>query len=190
MMRRISFFALLMIMERSSLAQQISVQQPVVATTSVNTTVTVPDRGSAVLGGVSSAQSGRVAYGPLRSGSSSGLSRQATSISANVFIHDLQAMDEALLNSAPQNSSLGRPLPGTVLSHRSSSEPSTNSVATAGENARKYELLARKSEVAGKDKIAKLHWQTAARYGSRAAATRLTELGQPTAVPEVQTVAR
>ena len=51
-------------------AQQIAVQQPVVSTNSVRTTVSVPDRGSALLGGVGSAQSGRSSYGPLRSGSS------------------------------------------------------------------------------------------------------------------------
>ncbi len=93
-------FALLFGSSGPLLAQQV-IQQPVVSTTGVRTTVSVPDRGNAFLGGVSSAQSQRNRSGPFRSGSSLGFARQTTSISTGVYIHDLQAMDEAILNSAP-----------------------------------------------------------------------------------------
>src|SRR5580704_1752172 len=98
------------------------VQQPVVGTTSVNTTVSVPDRGTTFLGGVSSAQSGRSQYGPFRSGPSTGFTRQSTSMSVNVYIHDLHAMDEAILNSGPAPLESRRTSTGSGAS-RSAREP-------------------------------------------------------------------
>lgn len=85
---------------QTAFAQQITVQQPVIQNFSVRTSVSVPDRGAASLGGVSSAASSRSASGPFRSGSSVGLSRESSSASAHVFIHDLRAMDEAILAGA------------------------------------------------------------------------------------------
>lgn len=54
--------------------QQISVQQPILGTTGVSTSVVVPNGGRIFLGGVSSAQSGRTRYGFDQPGSSIGLS--------------------------------------------------------------------------------------------------------------------
>ena len=158
-------------------AQQ-AVQLPVISGTSVNTTVSVPDRGSTYLGGVSSALSGRSQYGPLRSGTSRGLSRQATSITTNVFIHDLQAMDEDLLNS---ESSQGKPSSNlnevvARLSRKQDSAPVKN--VSADDKAAKFEQLARRAEEAGKPGTARLHWQVAAKYGSKVAETRLAELSR------------
>jgi len=48
-------------------AQQVSVQQPQFEQFSVATTVSVPDGGSALLGGVGRAASGQVITGPFRS---------------------------------------------------------------------------------------------------------------------------
>ena len=180
--------ALILLPSQLAFAQQV-VQQPVVSVTSVTTTVSVPDRGSAFLGGVSSAQSGRSQYGPLRSGTSAGLSRQATSISTSVTIHDLQAMDEALLNSGPPNSDSGRPS-SRVLSDRFVTQ---NSEITPGvlpaEKAAKFEQLARKAHEAGKRGVAKLHWQVAAKYGSKLAETRLAELSQTPSPQSTRTAA-
>lgn len=151
-------------------AQQVAVQQPVVATNSVRTTVSVPDRGSALLGGVSSAQSARSSYGPLRSGSSIGLSRSASSMSTSVYIHDLHAMDEALLNSVPDS-----PAPSAIRGggSRQPAETARAEVASPAEKAMKFERLAQQAEAAGKSGVAKLHWQVAAKYGSRLANEKL-----------------
>ena len=152
---------------KAALAQQV-IQQPVVGVTSVNTSVSVPDRGQAYLGGVSSAQSGRSQYGPLRSGTATGLSRESTSISTSVYIHDLQAMDEALLNSAttprtdPRNNRF-------VRTHQAEPEPMVSALAKSA----KFEALAQMAEKAGKQNVAKLHWQMAAKYGSPLAAQKL-----------------
>ena len=174
-------FVILLLTCQSLSAQQ-TVQLPVVSSTSVNTTVSVPDRGSALLGGVSSAQSGRNQYGPIRPGTSTGLERRASSITAHVYIHDLQAMDEAILNSAPTRSS---PL-STSIGNRSNSlltrEPATVSDESSASKAVRFERLAKQAENAHKTGVAKLHWQAAAKYGSKIAETRLAELNQSASV--------
>ena len=151
-------------------AQQVAVQQPVVATNSVRTTVSVPDRGSALLGGVNSAQSAGSSYGPLRSGSSIGLSRSASSMSASVYIHDLRAMDEALLNSVPDS-----PSPSAIRggSRMPPAEAARVDASSPAEKALKFERLAKQAEAAGKSSVAKLHWQVAAKYGSKLAHEKL-----------------
>ena len=154
-------------------AQQATVQQPVVSTNSVRTSVSVPDRGSALLGGVSSAQSARSNYGPLRSGTSTGLSRSASSMSTSVYIHDLRAMDEALLNSVPDS-----PAPSAIRGgiRMLSVEADRLEVASPAEKAMKFERLAKQAEAAGKASVAKLHWQIAAKYGSKFANEKLAAM--------------
>jgi hypothetical protein len=78
-------------------AQSITVQQPVVQTFSVDTVVTVPDRGSALLGSMSGAGDFRSRSGFSPFGSSVGGYRNHSSANATVYIHDFAAMDEALL---------------------------------------------------------------------------------------------
>lgn len=94
--------------------QAVTVQQPSVGVFSVDTVVSVPDRGGAFLGGVRSAgwESSSAGFGPFRS---SAFSRFASgsSAEARVFIHDFEAMDAELLNrpaaasSAPAGRSAG-----------------------------------------------------------------------------------
>ncbi len=150
--------------------QQISVQQPVVRNISVGTTVSVPDRGSTFLGGVNSAESFRQSYGPLRTGTSRGYGLSGGSMSASVQIIDLQAMDEAILNSVPDST--------VSLAIRSRSVAADRAVANRhapppAEKAATFERLARQAESAGKTGVAKLHWQMAARHGSAQALEKL-----------------
>lgn len=85
-------------MTSGALAQgQVAVQQPVVGQVSVDTVVSVPDRGRLFLGGVSAAGAGRREYGPLPSGTATGRFSRDTALDVGVFIHDFEAMDEALL---------------------------------------------------------------------------------------------
>lgn len=84
----------------SALAQNQAVQQPVVRQLRIGTSVSVPDGGRAYLGGVSSGASGTKRFGgPLRSGTNSGREFSNSSMSVSVYIHDFEAMDEALLNA-------------------------------------------------------------------------------------------
>ena len=168
---------------------QITVQQPVVGVTSVNTTVSIPDRGTIYLGGVSSFQAGRSQYGPLRSGTSMGYSAQSSSMSASVYIHDLRAMDEAILNSVGRTSGGGEFNAG-VTGHRGQPNIASETTASPAEKRKKFEELALKSEAAGKANLAKLHWQMAARFGSSQAEKRLAELDSPTAAPRTKTISQ
>ena len=157
--------------------QQIAVQQPILGTTSVSTSVVVPNGGRAYLGGVSSAQSGRSRYGFYQPGSSIGLSRSSNSMSVGVTIIDLREMDEAILNSVPD-----RPQPTSHFARHAaaierssadrSQEPARETESTA-DRAAKFERLARKAEAEKRLGVAKLHWQMAAKYGSVIARERL-----------------
>lgn len=79
---------------------QITVQQPQVQVFGLDTSVSVPDRGGIYLGGVNQGAIGSQTYGPFWWGSSLGWSYSATNASAHVWIHDLQAMDRAILAEA------------------------------------------------------------------------------------------
>ena len=80
-------------------AQNLTVQQPVVGVFGVDTVVSVPDRGGAFLGGLNTGASGRNTAGPFRSGTSTGFSRSGSRVEASVYIHDFEAMDQALLQT-------------------------------------------------------------------------------------------
>jgi len=85
----------------SASAQQFTVQQPSLSSFSVGTTVSVPDRGRALMGGVSRAGSSRSTYGPLRSGTNTGVFAQHSGASAHVTIHDFAEMDRRALSASP-----------------------------------------------------------------------------------------
>lgn len=164
----------------SAFAQQVTVQQPVVESFSVGTSVSVPDRGSMRLGGVSSAASGRFRTGPIPAGSALGLSRQSSSASAQVFIHDIEAIDAALLGeSVPSRSSQLDPRLSSHLERRqakSRTAPSlTNQSAMASsvEIVEEAERLAELAEGRGKSNVARLHWQRAEKHGSTRAQQKL-----------------
>jgi hypothetical protein len=175
---RVFLGVILIVPTGSVLAQRITIQQPVIENFSVATTVSVPDRGSALLGSVSSAASGRTVAGPFRSGSSFGLSRQFSSASVHVYIHDFEAMDAALL-AVPRSISTSKLDPRIARRLHQRAAPSEKSERTAvGDEqvARQAEWLAEQAEGRGKFGVARLHWQRAARHGSVRATTRLAEM--------------
>lgn len=170
---------------QASFAQQ-AVQQPVVGVTSVITSVSVPDRGGAFLGGMSSAQSARSQYGPFPSGTSTGFTRQSSSMSAHVQIIDLQAMDQEILHSQATTTPrlTGQPRenrPRKAVEPNRIPEPAD--VVSAAAKVARHEELAQSAEAAGRMVVARLHWQTAAKYGSKIAENRLAELAQSSTVP-------
>jgi hypothetical protein len=157
-------------------AQRITVQQPVIENFSVATTVSVPDRGSALLGGVGSARSSRSQYGPFPSVSAIGLERQASTASVHAYIHDFEEMDAALLSAGPPSTSKLDPrIARRLREHGPSSERPVNDVLKAIDIAAEAERLAEQAEARGKPGVAKLHWQRAAKHGSTRAAQRLAE---------------
>jgi hypothetical protein len=88
-----------------SLQAQITIQQPVLERFSVNTTVVVPDSGGAYLGGLKRAGESRKEFGPLPSGTSTGLFREHAGVSVHVFIHDFAELDQLALGLSPSGSS-------------------------------------------------------------------------------------
>jgi hypothetical protein len=84
-----------------------SLQLPTYSFTTVATTVSVPDQGAAFLGGISRASDSRSEFGvpmlpfrPFRN-TAIGQSRSAMNMFATATIHDFDAMEAALLGSAP-----------------------------------------------------------------------------------------
>lgn len=81
-------------------AQQFTVQQPTISTFSGGTTVSVPDRGGAGLGGVGRGASSRSTYGPFPMNSNYGSSFEGSSASVHAWIHDLSELDRQALDAA------------------------------------------------------------------------------------------
>src|SRR5262245_24744208 len=79
--------------------QSITVQQPTFHMFGVSTTVLVPDRGAAYMGGINSSASGSSMFGPF--GRASGQMTDAGGVGVGVFVHDFAAMDRKLLSGAP-----------------------------------------------------------------------------------------
>jgi len=108
------------------LAQQpaTSVQLPTFSQFSTATTVSVPDGGSALLGGINRASDGRNEFGvpllpfrPFRN-SAIGSQRSTSSMRVTATIHDFEAMDEFLLSQPTEIRRLqGLQTPAAVLGH-------------------------------------------------------------------------
>jgi len=81
-------------------AQQVVVQQPAFQQFAAPTTVLVPDRGEAFLGGARGGFRARDVQGPIPLESVRAGGSGASSMSTRVFVHDLRALDEAILRGA------------------------------------------------------------------------------------------
>jgi len=81
-------------------AQQVVVQQPVFQQFAVPTTVLVPDRGGAFLGGTGGVGQGQAVYGPMPMSRGTATGRSSSSVQVRAYVHDFRAMDEALLGTA------------------------------------------------------------------------------------------
>ena len=94
-----------------------AVQLPTFGYNTVNTTVSVPDRGGVYMGGIKRSSSGRTESGaPLLPFKNRSIGNQtsATSFSSHVYIHDFEAMDEAALNAGAAAISNGAGGPAIV----------------------------------------------------------------------------
>ncbi|HUG19092.1 MAG TPA: hypothetical protein VMM56_08960, partial [Planctomycetaceae bacterium] len=96
-MDRFVTFAICLGVSTACADAQVVLQQPVVGVTGVQTVVSVPDGGSAFLGGVSRARDSRATYGFTPFGSSLGREVNRSRMDVRVTIHDFEAMDQWLL---------------------------------------------------------------------------------------------
>lgn len=169
-----------------------SVQLPTFSHFGVGTTVSVPDRGAAYLGGVNRAAGDLRQFGaPLLpfGNRSMGASRGASGMSVSVWVHDFEAMDEALLRQGKGDAALFRhekelrPLfpparrPDAweqALARPAPAEHSVPSVEdlqrqrlaaqeTRAAEAADFFARAEKAESEGKANVAKIYYQMAAR---------------------------
>jgi hypothetical protein len=106
----------------------------------------------------------------VRTGTTRTSSLTASSMSAHVYIIDLQAMDEAILNSIPDSPASMTMRNRPVASNR---EVAQRDATSPADKIAKFEKLAQQAEAAGKSGVAKLHWQMAARHGSSLAQAKL-----------------
>ena len=171
-----------------------AVQLPTFNFFTVNTTVSVPDGGDVAMGGIGRSSSGRVSRGVpglpgrpfqnIATGSSTG----AGNISVSAQIHDLEAMDRALLGDEAladsRSSSFHTPLaivrragqlptvngtagiqskPASIaaLHAQAAAEDAKRDSAAAADLAKGRELLAE-----GKTGVAKIYFQNAARHAT------------------------
>lgn len=99
-------------------AQNVTIQQPVIGQHSVNTSVIVPDRGTAFISGIGRAADSRNNYVPFRSGTSLGTERSHSGTTARVWIVDVREMDEEILaDSEPPISRATKPALSPNASH-------------------------------------------------------------------------
>ncbi len=171
-----------------------TIQQPVVRTFGATTTLSVPDRGTAFIGGVGQSAYGRrnAGFGPLRGSSSIGRETSGGSLTTTVTIHDFQAMDEYLLRSASEHSSPNRSLQGVAgNAFEQLTDSDVRSIPMSSTLRRPAEQLSTSSradrffqlglaaESRGQTGVARLHFQTAVRLGSQKAADHLRRESNP-----------
>ncbi len=169
-------------------AQELRVQQPIVQQFSAGTTVSVPDRGRALLGGVNSGATRSKRVGPFRRGSSYGQEFRSSTSSVGVYIHDFESMDQFLLNSAPsaaRYSSRNHYLDQMYYKKPQSSQQTKvrdrahtfNSLELRELKAKRFFELGQSAEKKhATSTVAKLHYRMAAKYGSQKAKSRLRVL--------------
>lgn len=163
-----------------------TVQQPVFEVNSVATTVSVPDRGRAHLGSISRARDSRTHFGPFRPGTNSGFDREHSSMSVGVYIHDIEAMDQYLLNqgsspaskSSTQLTGNARNAWDQLQAHQGRVPVQMLPDAAQASKSDKYWQLGQKAEREGNLSVARLHYRVASRHGSKAAQNRLEALDQ------------
>ncbi|QDV51593.1 hypothetical protein Enr17x_36490 [Gimesia fumaroli] len=179
-------------------AQVLRIQQPIVQQFSADTTLSVPDRGSALIGGFSSGAIRSRQTGPFRRGSNYGHAFQSSTSSVSVYIHDFEAMDRMLLNSAPaalrHNSGIpsrdqhwkqqllarqaGVSTPRRLSTSRTAAETAPHSAEQFAQTKaeRFFELGQKAEQKHATPNIAILHYRVAEKYGSARAKARLQQL--------------
>ncbi len=116
-------------MPSPAMAQQdmVTVQLPTFSMFTVSTTVLVPDRGGAYLGGVGRASAGSNQFGPAPAPAAmgaGGIERQAAGVQVSVWIHDFRALEPT---GTPSGAALQ--LSGAATTAAAAREPQAQSPA-------------------------------------------------------------
>lgn len=160
---RTSFFIVapfLLLSPLAASAQSLLLQSPVFSQFSVQTNVSVPDRGGMLLGSVSRAADGTKSFGPIPAGSSRGRSIEHRSMSSRVYIIDFNELDPFLREQRRRNAVAIDPIREKQGRERRAAAAYRKLAAKAEKN-RRYDLAMkyRKRAVEYDAKVA-LHRQT------------------------------
>ena len=168
-----------------------AVQLPSFSSFGVNTSVSVPDRGSASLGGVGRSSNGSTAFGPSagRGNRSAGSSRSASRSSVHAQIHDAEAMDRQALARAKggqsgvkSNSEADAARRRLALARQSSAGQVPSGSVAEARRQRAAELAAQQAEAAAHLKRAR----EAAAVGKSSVAAMFYRLAAKQASPELK----
>jgi hypothetical protein len=157
----------------ADLAAQTVLQLPSQHIFATNSSILVPDQGTALLGGVNSASSGRSQFGGLPGNTSRGFARQAGGVTVSAKIHDFDAWDDALQAEAARRRKRGQSGSALATTPAGDSAPSA-SVAEIEQSKRAerpdplreaedFFARARQAQVDGKPRLARVYFQMAAR---------------------------
>lgn len=185
----LAFSPLIVLLSAPVVHAQAVVQLPSYSVFGVSTSVSVPDRGSISLGGVSRSSSGSTAFGPaLGPGNRSfGRSTSASSATLHATIHDFDALDRATLARAARRPRLAtsggsrrlspnsrrRVLQSTADSPPEGSVADARRLQQAAAADKDREVLdelshARRAAEQGRSGVAKVYYRVAARRASGA----------------------
>ncbi|MFK7817940.1 MAG: hypothetical protein AB8G99_04435 [Planctomycetaceae bacterium] len=145
-------FLLLSVVPEEVKAQSFLLQSPVFAQFSVRTSVSVPDRGGALLGGISSAADSTKSVGRFP-GSSMGRAISHRTISSHVYITDFNELDPFLRHQRQRQQVMIDPV---KEKHERQSRA-----------ALAYQKMADKAEKKGKYDLAKWYRQKAREYSAK-----------------------
>lgn len=178
MQKGFQFVAILALIPAATLAQPAptTVQLPTFQVFTVDTTVLVPDAGTASLaGGSRTTSTGSTAYGPglLPGTRASGAAAGAGQVSIHAQIHDLGAMDAALLgggSAAPADATRTRPTTGDAPAMSVSQARRLRAADDAAKHrqAQEYMQLARAQEKQHRFDAARGLYRTAMKLASPA----------------------
>lgn len=181
----VGLFSLLMLLALPfSSARGQTLQLPSFHTFGADTTVLVPDGGATNLGGNGTARAGSNSFSGLPPQRGFGIDRSASSLGVTARIHDMQAMDRALLEAAPARAPRGATTDRAAMSlsrtGRSAQAPGDAALPSVAEIRRRRAASARPDErevaallqrartaqAAGKASLARTYYDMAARRAS------------------------
>ena len=155
------------------ISAQVTVQLPSYRVTGISTTVLVPDRGGAYLGGVTSSSIGSSTYGsPLGRGLPGlrrklGRSTTVGGFSMNATIIDHAELDRAVLAEAERRQRAGRPVAQAPAPHaKNRLQLAAAETASDSERVSLYLSRAKRAEVSGQPEIARVFYRRIAKHGT------------------------
>ena len=177
-MRSCVGYSVLLLLASAALGHAQTVQLPSFSSFGVDTTVVVPDRGAASLGGNSRVATGGTDVNGIPRQRAIGLSRQTGGQQVMAQIHDPREADAALLNQAAGARAAGkdRVVPSVP---RAGVDPALHSVAELERRRAETRLSAqreahaafekgRQAQAAGKPSVAAVYYRTAAKQADPA----------------------